>query len=697
MKEKILVLGGGMAGLTAAYELSKTQDLRDRYEVAVYQMGWRLGGKASSGRGPYGRIQEHGLHFWFGCYENAFRLLKEVYATRPRRADDPLTDWKSALKPHAYTPVGVLFNGEPAYWPINWPIFPGEPGDGRLPSLPDLVETFRGFLVDVARHGIELGDFIVRGNPMPGAALGLAGAQAGGLGNLKNDLRRVLADAENFAQAELETLPGMIEPMQNTLRSVGPAATTHPFYECLVLGYAFIKGVLIDVLGARELWRLEDVDFREWLILHGADRSIVKGSTLVRALYDLCLQYEDGDPNRPNFAAGAAIVVFLRLLCTTKGAFIWSMQAGMGEAVVAPLYEVLLQNGVQFHFFRKIKRLVLSADKRSVQSVLVAVQAKSTRDPYGPTFLVNGLKCWPAEPLWNQLVDGEQIKQAAVNFESHWCSWPVAGEETLERGTHFDKVVLALSLGGLKQLNPADASIAEELTAVNPDFRKMTEQIGLIPTQAFQIWCDPDLRGLGWQPDPPATVAAPEPHSVWADMSHTMRYEPWPEPKPQTVEYFCGVLGTDLFTKPSTELGVPQTASNEVKRQAIAYLQQYAYTFFPQLGSRNGVVRWSLLHDYTGANGPARFEQQFWRANVSPNECIPGSGKGATRCRLRAGASGFENLYLAGCWVRTGLNNTCIEGAVMAGKQAARAISGSPQEIPGENFLREYGALGGGE
>jgi hypothetical protein len=179
-------------------------------------------------------------------------------------------------------------------------------------------------------------------------------------------------------------------------------------------------------------------------------------------------------------------------------------------------------------------------------------------------------------------------------------------------------------------------------------------------------------------------------------MSQTMRYEAWPEPKPQTVEYFCGALKTDLFNKPSTASDVPQSASNDVKRQAIAYLEQYTYSFFPKLGSRDSVVRWDLLHDRSGANGLARFDQQFWRANISPNECIPGSGKGATRFRLRAGASGFENLYLAGCWVRTGLNNTCIEGAVMAGKQAARAISGSPQEIPGENFLREYGALSGG-
>ena len=39
-----------MAGLVAAYELSRPPELRARYEVTVYQLGWRLGGKLASGR-----------------------------------------------------------------------------------------------------------------------------------------------------------------------------------------------------------------------------------------------------------------------------------------------------------------------------------------------------------------------------------------------------------------------------------------------------------------------------------------------------------------------------------------------------------------------------------------------------------------------------------------------------------------------
>src|SRR5262249_29402696 len=73
---RVAILGGGCASIAAAYDLTRPE-LGGRYRVTVYQQGWRLGGKGASGRGPAGRIEEHGLHLWMGWYENAFRLLRE--------------------------------------------------------------------------------------------------------------------------------------------------------------------------------------------------------------------------------------------------------------------------------------------------------------------------------------------------------------------------------------------------------------------------------------------------------------------------------------------------------------------------------------------------------------------------------------------------------------------------------------------
>src|SRR5271166_1605487 len=55
-KTKIAILGGGMAGLSAAHHLTKTAELRARHDVAVYQLGWRARRKGGERQGQ-GRPQ----------------------------------------------------------------------------------------------------------------------------------------------------------------------------------------------------------------------------------------------------------------------------------------------------------------------------------------------------------------------------------------------------------------------------------------------------------------------------------------------------------------------------------------------------------------------------------------------------------------------------------------------------------------
>ena len=98
-KTRIAVLGGGVAAMTAAFELSRTDELRQKYEITVYQMGWRLGGKGASGRAEgNGRIEEHGLHVWFGFYDNAFNMIKEVYKEANRPPSQPLATFEQAFQ-----------------------------------------------------------------------------------------------------------------------------------------------------------------------------------------------------------------------------------------------------------------------------------------------------------------------------------------------------------------------------------------------------------------------------------------------------------------------------------------------------------------------------------------------------------------------------------------------------------------------
>ena len=128
-KSRIAILGAGPSALACAYSLSATQPLRDKYDITIYTMGWRAGGKGASGRGPYERVQEHGLHVLFGSYHSFFKMMRECYAELDRPEGHPLRTWRDAFKPHQ---MGVLEDFvEDAWnpWVILFPYNDAVPGD----------------------------------------------------------------------------------------------------------------------------------------------------------------------------------------------------------------------------------------------------------------------------------------------------------------------------------------------------------------------------------------------------------------------------------------------------------------------------------------------------------------------------------------------------------------------------------------
>ncbi|MFT5945757.1 MAG: hypothetical protein ACI93B_002298, partial [Yoonia sp.] len=104
-KQKIAVIGGGVGAITAIYALTQTADWQDKYDITVYQLGWRCGGKGASGRNADRgqRIEEHGLHVWAGFYDNAFRNMRKCYdqlnTLNLRDPDAPLGTMDKAFKP----------------------------------------------------------------------------------------------------------------------------------------------------------------------------------------------------------------------------------------------------------------------------------------------------------------------------------------------------------------------------------------------------------------------------------------------------------------------------------------------------------------------------------------------------------------------------------------------------------------------
>eukprot|EP00271_Cylindrocystis_brebissonii_P003052 TRINITY_DN137_c0_g1_i1.p1 TRINITY_DN137_c0_g1~~TRINITY_DN137_c0_g1_i1.p1 ORF type:complete len:603 (-),score=108.02 TRINITY_DN137_c0_g1_i1:230-2038(-) len=84
---KVAIVGSGLAGLSTAIEL-----LDQGHEVDIYESRPFIGGKVASFKDRKGNHIEMGLHVFFGCYNNLFRLMGKV------GADDNLL-----LKEHTHT------------------------------------------------------------------------------------------------------------------------------------------------------------------------------------------------------------------------------------------------------------------------------------------------------------------------------------------------------------------------------------------------------------------------------------------------------------------------------------------------------------------------------------------------------------------------------------------------------------------
>ena len=166
-------------------------------------------------------------------------------------------------------------------------------------------------------------------------------------------------------------------------------------------------------------------------------------------------------------------------------------------------------------------------------------------------------------------------------------------------------------------------------------------------------------------------------------MNQLLCRETWPlGDEPKNIAYFCNALSLEKYP-PFDDYGFPAHCADIVKATAINQLQTQIRALWAHVGEKD--FPWDWLVDQTGGSGVARFDSQFWRANIDPSERYVLSLVDTSIYRLRADQSGFSNLFLAGDWLKTGLDAGCVEAAVMGGMQASRAICGVPENILGEH------------
>jgi uncharacterized protein with NAD-binding domain and iron-sulfur cluster len=318
----------------------------------------------------------------------------------------------------------------------------------------------------------------------------------------------------------------------------------------------------------------------------------------------------------------------------------------------------LRRRGVRFEFFHRVDGLHLDADRHAVDAITIGRQVRLSDgiEDYQPLTTVRGLPVFPDRPLADQL---SPTTDGHAGFESHFGERADAETRVLRRGTDFDHVVLAVSVGIIPVIAP-------ELIADRSEWLEMTTQVRTVATQAFQIWLRPTESELGWH-HPGSTVSAyRRPFETWASMPQTLWAEDWPEAdRPGAVAYFCGSLDAPWPSDEPVE-DYLRRLRGQVHADADAHMDRNLGLFFPAAFSGDG----------SGGFDRRLLAGRHVSVNIDPSDRYVQSVPGSDRCRLRPDESGYENLVLAGDWTDSGMNAGCIEAAVMSGLEAANALLG---------------------
>jgi uncharacterized protein with NAD-binding domain and iron-sulfur cluster len=704
---RVTIIGGGLSSLAAAMALTDPVQ-EGRYAVTVYQIGWRLGGQGASGRNRQrrNRIEEHGLHLWFGCYDNAFAMMRRCYKELDRKSG-PIQTIDDAFKGQDESVLTEPLGGNYLRWRIKFPPNPERSGDpptvgsyllGVLEWLAQFVEdVFDSLSLTPAQieslRTLGVWELLLRAHQeaapasdrYPSRLQDVFRATYIFARDLAPDLRLGGAVQDGLLARLLGKLSRWVWDLVES--RVPTDADLRRFWIKFYLAITCARGMLNDDLITRGFAAADDEDLREFLYRH---RSIsgpsgdaaacwAYESPILQALYDAAFAYAGGDPNKPRLAAGTGLHVSLRLLFDYKGHFFYEMQAGMGDVVFAPLYEVLRRRKVEFKFFHRVEQLLLDESGKELQRIKISRQVTPRDERYEPLINVQGLSCWPSEPLYEKLVEGEALKRAVdrdganlEHYDSHWtdCGGPL----TLKAGDDFDWVILGVTHACLD-------SIVEQ--RIRDTWKPMLDGIQNVCTQSLQLWLQPTIEELGWDCSPRILAAYILPLSSIADFSHLIAREGPPvSGRIGNLTYDCGVL-TEVPGETQAQ------ADARVWDQSFRFCDQQIAPVFPlavRTDNPHG-LDWSKLYCDGSSIGANRLREQYLRANIDVSERYVLSIPGTQSVRRKAQDSGFKGLVITGTWIDTGLNISAVETATMSGLQAARAISGYPQTVRGETDL----------
>jgi uncharacterized protein with NAD-binding domain and iron-sulfur cluster len=712
-KTRVAILGGGIAALTAAFELTEQDPKKSRYDITLYTLGWRLGGKAAVGRDMrnHGRAVEHGIHIWAGYYDNAFDIVKRLYARLNKKDPDA---WKKCFEPLNHFTAMEFLEGEWKPWLLEFPQNDLEPGLGTLPLLTPLPLLIQ--FLSALEDGFDRSDlsaYVTPGSRREAQAMIAEIREARPLRQDENPLTLAREFAEQFssrppldATVKTQALLGILAASRHQVDAAVHAAPKTDamrrlgiFYD---LAFTLAKGLLKDNVLFKGFEAIDHFEWSEWMADNGC-RPDSLNSAVVRGCYDYA--FANGGNRNPGIGAGTASLLFLRLLLTYKGSIMYALTEPMGDSIIAPLYQHLAKWGVKFEFFCRVKALCLSVNEPVIEKIVLAQQVRLAKGVphYEPLIKrVDGAASWPLYPDPDQIENGAALK--GYDLESAWTNWPDAiPERTLWRrsaGTRtdgekdvFDLVVLAMGFGGLETI------CGEFASRFCDTWGKCFQTTVTTRTLALQLWLRRQTDELGWPDMQTAMTGFERPDddwsdaalSTWEDNTRLLQWEAPRDPPVRSLAYFINTMpDEDDIPKPGPYPDYPREKLEEAKADILSWMNARLRVLWPNFD-------WDSLEAPVDAKGPARLDSQFWKPNINPWDRYVLSAPGSVRHRIWPDDTGIDNLFLAGDWVRSGVNAGCLEAAVIGGRVAARAITEGDMNIPGdrnsENFSLPVAAL----
>ncbi|KAK4410839.1 Zeta-carotene desaturase, chloroplastic/chromoplastic [Sesamum angolense] len=299
-KLKVAIIGAGLAGMSTAVEL-----LDQGHEVDIYESRSFVGGKVGSYVDKQGNHIEMGLHVFFGCYNNLFRLMK-----------------KTVLKLFVYTPFLLCGNNRQCLLT----------SDLLLVLIHPVVTSVSLVRVDILKVGADK-NLIVKDHIH---SFVNKGGHIGEL-NFRFPVGAPLHGIRAFLMTKQLKAAGFCcrEPTFATTYDIARNA--------VALALSPVVRALVDPDGAMgDVRDLDNISFSDWFLSRGGTR------TSIQRLWDP-VAYALGFIDCDNISARCMLTIFTLFATKTEASLLRMLKGSPDVYLSGPIRKYIMDKGGRFH------------------------------------------------------------------------------------------------------------------------------------------------------------------------------------------------------------------------------------------------------------------------------------------------------------------------------------------------------------